>query len=97
MLNAVWISILIALSHQPAISSPSNTPFQGPVVLAAGPNSELAAGVVAPAKNHPGVLEGESETPAGPEPTTLLIVGAGLVGLALSGRRLRRSVNQPVR
>ncbi|MHC5062422.1 MAG: PEP-CTERM sorting domain-containing protein [Planctomycetota bacterium] len=49
------------------------------MAVAAGPEAEAA-------------IDQDGDEPAGPEPATLLIAGAGLVGLAFSARRLRRGV-----
>jgi hypothetical protein len=80
------------------------SPAQQPIYATRSlPTSPVASGLEATARNErttdsmpmPRLQPRPTEAPAGiPEPSTLLLVGTGLLGIAFTVRR-RRSLSQP--
>jgi len=99
VLNAVWTSSLVALLSLTTTIPCSTDPVQqGIAALERHRNITLAelpevtaSAETASAEDAAGA-EDDVDAPGGPEPTTLLLAGAGLVGLAFSARRLKRSM-----
>ncbi len=92
MLNVVWTSTLVVLLSLTTIPCSTDPVQQGIAALERFRNITTVG--VPRANPHSGEARAEqdAEEPAGPEPTTLFLVGAGLVGLAFSARRIRRGM-----